>query len=126
MHPRTRNPIVFRCATAIFWAAAAYHAAALVVPSFARIAYPAEYPSWRHVAFTTVNVVFGWLFIVRPPWLIWLFVALTLQVFAGHGVAAWRSWRYDRHVDAISVACLVAVALGVVALAHDRRKKARI
>jgi len=71
-----RPGAAFRGASVVFVAASLYHVAALALPSFVRMAYPPEYPEWRHVAFAILNLGFAWLFAVRSRWLLWPFLAL--------------------------------------------------
>src|SRR5829696_1457654 len=110
----------FGCASVLFMAAALYHVAALSLPSFARMAYPSGYSALRHAAFTIFDLGFAWLFVVRPRWLLWPFLALTVEVLAGHGMAAWRQWHGARQVDPISIACVIAVLLGLILLLRAR------
>lgn len=116
-------PVVFRLAAAAFAFAAAYHTTAIVVPAFARIAYPTTYPLLRHVVFVVIDGSFAWLFLWRPIWLIWPYSVLTIQVINGHGGAAWSMWHHERRVDWISLALVIGVVLGLWLLIADWRTR---
>ena len=121
MSPYARDQ-VFRLASAATFLAAGYHLAALVVPAFARIAYPATYPAWRHVLFVIIDAGSAWLLLVRPPWLIWPYSVLVVQVWAGHGVEAWQHWRERGAIDGISIISVIGVSIILALLIVDRRR----
>ena len=113
----------FRLAAVIAASAAVYHATALTVPAFAKIAYPLDYPALRHVIFITINGSLVWLFLWRPIWLVWPYAVLTAQVIQSHGGAAWMLWQTQRRIDWISVLAVVAVPLCLLLLALDWRER---
>ena len=115
---RTR---AFRVAAAAAATAAAYHATAIAVPAFARIAYPPGYPTWRHVVFVLIDANLAWLLLRRPIWLIWPYSVLTAQVIYSHGGWAWRLWHAHGRIDPISVAMVIGVPLVLGLLVADRR-----
>jgi hypothetical protein len=117
--------LAFRLAATAFAFAAAYHAAAMAVPAFARIAYPASYPLLRHVVFVLIDGSFAWLFLSRPIWLIWPYSILTIQVISGHDGATWRLWHQKGRIDGISVASVIGVVLGFSLLLVDWRARRR-
>jgi hypothetical protein len=113
----------FRVAALCAVIATAVHLAALTVPSFARSAYPPGYPSWRHALFVVIDAALAWSFWTRTRWLIGPYAVLTVQVMAGHGAAAWRSWSSAGHVAWIDLLAVVAVPLGLVLLIVDRHSR---
>ena len=66
-----------------------------LIPAFGETAYPATYPLWRHVLFIIINVTFAWLLVRQKRWVVWPFALLTLQIYNGHGRAAWIAWSRD-------------------------------
>ena len=113
--------VAFRLAAAASAGAAVYHATAIAVPAFAKIAYPPTYPVWRHVVFVLIDANLAWLLLWRPIWLIWPFAVLTAQVIHGHGGWAWRLWRQEGRVDWISVAAVIGIPIVLGLLFLDRR-----
>ena len=118
--PARVRTALFAIAAAICVAAAVFHLLALANPSIARLEYTPDYPVWRHWLFVAGDLILAWLFIRRPPWLIFVFGALTLQIFMGHGRWAWRLWRVEHRPDWISIAVVLAAVVGVILLAADR------
>lgn len=102
-----------------FVLAAAYHLTALLVPAFAKIAYSAHYPVWRHIIFIFIDGTFAYLFVARPNWLIWPYILLTLQVINGHGRGAWLVWREQQQIDWISIVVVIGISLGLAALCRE-------
>jgi hypothetical protein len=113
----------FRLAAVFAAFAAAYHTAAVVVPAFATIAYPATYPVWRHLVFIAIGGSLVWLFLRRPIWLVWPYAVLTAQVIYSHGGAAWTFWQQERRIDWISIAAVVGILLGLGLLLVDWRER---
>lgn len=116
----SRYRILFRLMALGYATAAMYHVAALAVPAFARTAYPPTYPPVRHIAFVMVDSLTSFLFLARPRWFIWPYVALTVQILQGHGLRGWQTW-LDKHqlnwIDAITV---FGALLGLALLLFDR------
>ncbi len=106
--------------------AVAWHGAALLIPSFAARHYPVGYPAWRHGVFIAINLAFSWLFLARPPWLIWPYSLLVMQILAGHGASVVNLWRRDAHMDWISVLVVAIALVGLipaVCLWRDRHRR---
>lgn len=115
--------LAFHLAAAACAFAAAFHLAAMAVPAFSGMAYPASYPLWRHVGFFIVDASFAWLFLLRPRWLFAPYVVLTLQVVNGHGRAARSLWRDAGKADWISIVSVIGVVLGLGLLTLDWRDR---
>jgi hypothetical protein len=108
---------------------ALYHLAALLIPAFAKIAYPLTYPLLQHVTFMIVDGLAALLFLLRPRWFIWPYLALTVQVLQGHGVRGCRTWVQKHQLDWIDGITVFGVFIGLALLVPDRRlaqKTARI
>jgi hypothetical protein len=103
-----------------FAVAALYHGTALAVPSFAKAAYPADYPLWRHVVFIVVDGAGAYLFLKRPVWLIWPYLLLTVQVLQGHGVRLVRTWTQMHQIQWVDVITVAGILLGLGLLLMDR------
>ena len=115
--------IFFYLAAAAFAFAALYHLAAILLPSFGRVAYAVNYPVFRHVVFIAVDFTFAALFLLRPNWLVWPYLVLYAQVLNGHGLAALKLWRFERRVDWISILTVAGMTLGLALLIIDRRRR---
>ena len=118
--PRAR-PIRFVVLAAGFAGAALYHLAALTIPAFAKTAYAPSYPWWRHIVFIAIDVLVANLVLVRPGWLIWLYLVLTVQVIQGHGTRAWRTLFQQHRVNWIDAFTVLGVLFGLAVLYIDRR-----
>ncbi len=105
----------------VFTLAAAWHVTAMAIPSLAATAYPSAYPAWRHIVFIQINLVFAWLFLLRPRWFIWPYILLVMQVVYSHGTAAWALWHQETRVDWISLVVIAAALVGLSLLIQDRR-----
>ncbi len=103
--------LAFRLAAAASVFAAFYHATAIAMPEFGRLAYPPGYPLWRHIVFVLIDGNLGWLLLRRPIWLIWPYAALTVQAAASHGGAAWMMWRQNGRIDWISIVVVIGLPL---------------
>lgn len=103
--------------------AAAYHGAALALPTFAKIAYSAGYPVWRHVLFVMIDMSFAGLLLWRPIWLIWPYTALAVQQLKSHGGPAWIVWQQEGHIAWIDLAVVVGILLGFWLLLVDWRDR---
>jgi len=108
-----------------FALAALYHLAALAIPGFARVAYAPTYPPLRHVTFVTVDSLGAWLFLLRPRWLIWPYLLLTLQVMQGHGVRAWQTLVHEHQINWIDAITVLGILLGLITLLIDRAEHFR-
>ncbi len=86
------QPLRLRILAAASLGAGLYHLAALVNPAFARIAYVAWHPLWRHLVFIAANFGVAFLMLRRPRWFLGIYLILTVQVLQGHGVRLWRTW----------------------------------
>lgn len=117
------QPIQFRVLAAGFAVAALYHFTALAIPAFAKIAYAATYPFLRHVVFILIDISVAYLLLLRPPWFIWLYLALTVQVIQGHGLRAWRTWFQHDRINWIDIVTVLATLLGLTFLYLDRRAR---
>jgi hypothetical protein len=115
--------IALRVAAVGSLVAALYHATALVVPAFAAVAYPPDYPAIRHIVFIAIDGSFAWLLIRRPPWLVWPYLILAIQVLSGHGRSAWEQWQTQRTIDWVSVFVSIGVPLTLALLIADRRSR---
>ncbi len=98
-----------------FLAAAVYHAAGLLRPSWAEPA-----PPWRHALFVAVNAlaaagVLRW----RRAWLPG-YVALAAQQLWSHGRYGLTVWRSEGRIDWASVGVLVFMPLLLAVLANRR------
>lgn len=122
MKERTRAALFRGCAVLAI-AAAAFHAAAMASPGIARIEYDPTYPTWRHVLFIVIDVTAAALLLRRPPWFVWAYAVLTLQVLNGHGRGAWHRWVEQREVDWISVGVSLAAPAILFLLFIDRRDR---
>jgi hypothetical protein len=111
---------LFRLASAGALVAVAIHLAALLSPGFAAALYPPGYPAWRHAIFVAIDLAVAGLFVWRPPWFVWAFAALTLQVFYGHGRQALASWQRDGDIAWLDAAALVGAGLALVLLIAER------
>jgi hypothetical protein len=100
---------------------ALYHTAGLTIPAFAKIAYPATYPPLRHVAFILIDAAFGYLFLIRPWWLIWPSLILTAQVLNSHGGHATQVWRRSHQINWADPAAIAITLYGLTILYLDRR-----
>lgn len=101
--------------------AALYHLAALSIPAFAKFAYPPTYPLLRHVTFIIADGLAALLFLLRPRWFIWPYLALTVQVLQGHGARGYRTWVQKHELNWIDVITVFGVFIGLVLLVLDRR-----
>jgi hypothetical protein len=108
---------------AAFGIAALYHLAALAVPAFAAVAYSPAYPPLRHVVFVLVDSAGAFLFLSRPPWLIWPYLVLTFQVMQGHGVRLWQTWALERQISSIDAITVFVVLMGLLLLFLDRSQR---
>ena len=116
----TTPRVLFRLVAAGFAAAALYHLAALASPAFARMAYSPTYSPLRHIAFVIVDILAASLFLWRPRWFIWPYLALTIQILQGHGVHAWRTLIYKHQLDWIDAITAFGALLGLILLLFDR------
>jgi len=126
MTARARE-VVFQIAAVAAAIAAAFHLAAILSESVARLEYEATYPLWRHVLFIAIDSALVLLFLRRPSWFVWVFTALTIQILTGHGRGAWRIWTNEHRIDWISVAVSIGAPLILVVLVvdwMDRRRAA--
>ena len=114
--------MMFRLLAAGFAVAALYHVAALVIPAFARLAYPPAYPALRHIVFVAIDAALASLFLSRPRWLIWPYAILTVQVLQGHGVRLWQTWEQERGIQWIDAITVFGTLLGLALLVADRRE----
>jgi len=103
-----------------FMVAALYHLAALAVPAFARMAYSPTYPQLRHITFVIVNILAASLFLWRPRWSIWPYLALTIQILQGHGVHGWRSLILKHQLNWVDAITVFGALLGLILLLFDR------
>lgn len=110
---------------AVFWLAVLYHAAALLFPAFAKVAYPVGYPPLRHFTFMAVDSLAGFLFLKRPRWFIWPYLILTAQVLQGHGVRLWRTAVYEQRINWIDLITVSGILLGLVLLLREYRINSR-
>jgi hypothetical protein len=101
---------LFRIASILFVGAVLYHALA-----FARPDLGLGGTSWRHALFCAIDLLFAWLLLQRPRWLILAFALLTLETLASHGRHAWVLWHTQHRVDWLSLAVIPAV-LSIFAL----------
>src|SRR5690348_17922895 len=113
--------MMIRLLAAGFAVAALYHVAALVIPAFARLAYPPGYPGLRHIVFVAIDAALASLFLSRPRWLIWPYTILTVQVLQGHGVRLWQTWEQARGIQWIDAITVCGTLLGLALLVADRR-----
>lgn len=120
---RPRREIIFRLAAVGAAIAAAFHLAALWSPEVARLEYEPSYPIWRHFVFIGIDGVLVPLFLRRPPWLVWAYGLLALQILNGHGRGAWRIWITEHRVDWISVAVSVLAPIVLGALFLELRER---
>lgn len=118
--------MIYRVGAAAFVAAALYHLAAVLIPAFAETAYSATYPLWRHLVFIIINVTFAWLLVRQVQWVVWPFALLNLQIYSGHGRAAWMAWSRESRFAWIDIMTTVGatVFLGLL-LASMRRVRER-
>jgi hypothetical protein len=112
--------VLFQLAAAGFAIAALYHVAALAIPSFARMAYPPTYPTLRHITFVIVNILAASLFLWRPRWFIWPYLALTIQILQGHGVHGWRILVHEHRLNWIDGITVFGALTGLILLLRDR------
>ena len=120
--PHKRSAVFGACAI-LALAAAAFHAAALASQAIARIEYEPMYPAWRHVLFIVIDCALAPLFLRRPPWFVWVYAVLTVQVLNGHGRGAWRQWVNGQGVDWISVGVSIVVPAILLLLLIDWRQR---
>lgn len=123
MATASHSSIPFRLVAVSFGLAVLYHAAALAIPAFAKVAYPATYPPLRHVAFIIVNSLAAFLFLKRPRWFIWPYLALTAQVLQGHGVRLWQTWVDAHQINWLDAIVVSGVLRGLVLLLRERKDK---
>jgi hypothetical protein len=116
----TTPRVLFSLLAAGFAAAALYHLAALTIPAFAKMAYSPSYPQLRHIVFVFVDILAASLFLWRPRWFIWPYLALTIQILQGHGVHGWQSLHYKHQLDWIDVITVFGALLGLILLLFDR------
>ena len=114
--------MIYRVGAAAFLAAALYHLAAVLIPAFGEIAYTATYPLWRHVVFILINVTFAWLLVRQVRWVVWPFALLTLQIFNGHGRAAWMAWSRESRFAWVDVLTTVGASVFLILLIVSRRR----
>jgi len=122
MTSRSRESLFRLCAAGAV-VAGTFHLAAMVNPAIARIEYDSTYPAWRHVLFIAINGAVAWLLIRRPRWFVWPFALLTIHVVAGHGYWAWHVWTFERRVDWISFAVVIATPAILALLFIDRQDR---
>jgi hypothetical protein len=103
--------------------AAAYHCAALVLPTFAETAYSAGYPIWRHVLFVIIDVSFAGLLLWRPIWLIWPYTVLAVQQLKGHGGWTWTVWQQEGRIAWVDLTTVVGLCIGFWLLLVDWRER---
>jgi hypothetical protein len=116
---------LFRVCALLAIAAAAFHALALTSPSIARIEYDPTYPVWRHVLFIAIDLSLAPLFLRRPPWFVWVYAALTLQMLSGHARGVWRQWTNGQPLDWISAGVSLVVPAILILLVMDWRDRRR-
>jgi len=104
----------------ILLAIALYHTAALTIPAFAGIAYPANYPPLRHIVFILTNIVAAWLFLSRPRWMLWPVLILVAQAFYSHGGHAVQTWQRNRQIDWVDPTVIAITLFGLTILCLDR------
>ena len=98
--------------------AAAFHAAAAVVPSLA----PSS-PTWRHALFVAINLAAAAGLVWRPRGFVPLFALLCLQQLASHGAEAWRAHRDEGRVDVASVVVVCAMPIALALLIAETRPR---
>jgi hypothetical protein len=101
--------------------AALYHLTALLIPAFAKIAYPLTYPTLRHITFIMLDGLAALLFLLRPRWFIWPYLVLTVQVLQGHAVRGYQNWVQKHQLNWIDTITVFGVFMGLVLLVLDRR-----
>ena len=115
--------ILFRLMAVGCAAVAFYHLAALAIPAFDKIAYSPGYPPLRHVTFVIVDSFVAFLFLLRPRWFIWPYLALTAQVLRGHGVRGWQTWVHQHQLNWIDTITVLGTVLGLILLLLDRTSR---
>jgi hypothetical protein len=118
--------VLFRACAILAIAAAAFHAAALTSPAIARLEYEPTYPAWRHGLFIVIDCALAPLFLRRPPWFVWVYAVLMLQVLNGHGRGAWQQWVNGQRVDWISAGVSIVVPAILLLLVIDWRDRRRL
>jgi hypothetical protein len=107
----------FRLFALIFVAAAAYHLLALA-PGFS---IPGTH--WRHALFVAIDFLFAGLLLLRPRWLVFPFLVLTVHSLYSHGSHAWMWWRSERRVDWLSLGVVIIMPIMLAVLIVERRKR---
>ena len=62
---------------------------------------------------------------LRPRWLIWPYLLLTLQVMQGHGVRAWQTLVDEHQINWIDAITVLGILLGLITLLIDRTEHFR-
>jgi hypothetical protein len=70
-----------------------------------------------------VNSLAAFLFLKRPRWFIWPYLALTAQVLQGHGVRLWQTWVDAHQINWLDAIVVPGVLLGLVLLLRERKDK---
>jgi hypothetical protein len=65
----------------------------------------------RHAVFVGINFASAVCLWVRPPWFTSVFGVLVLQQLYSHGGSAWRAWREQQQIDAVSLVIVVLLPL---------------
>lgn len=106
-----RRDWIYRLGAAALSAAAIYHLAAVLIPTFAAYAYPSAYPLWRHLLFIVIDVTLGCLLLKQVRWVIWPMVLLTLQIYNGHGRYAWMAWSRESRIQWVDVISVIGATI---------------
>jgi hypothetical protein len=114
--------VIFRVVAVAFFAAALSHVAAVLIPAFGETAYPGTYPLWRHVLFILINITFAWLLLRQVRWVVWPFALLALQIYNGHGRAAWMAWSSESRFAWIDILTTVGATVFLVLLMASKRR----
>jgi hypothetical protein len=103
-----------------FLATAVYHVICLL------FALDTTSPIWRHALFATLSVPMFYFMYKRPPFFVYLFGALLIQQYYGHGRYLIQLW-YEKHeIHWISVIDLVFLSFIFILLVLEKIEKSKI
>lgn len=115
-----RRDLLFALCAAGFVAAAVYHAVGVFRPAWLEPA-----PVWRHALFVGLNLLLAAGFLLRPPFLVWLFAVFVAEQLYGHGLRAWTIWTAEHRVDWTGLVPMVFTPIMLFLLVLDARARRR-
>lgn len=108
---------IFNVFAMFFGIAAIYHCAGFIKPSLVPYS-----PHWRHGLFIVINITGIWLMLSRPSWLVFPFVAITIQQIYSHGRRI-IEWANNNKIDWISIAVIVLLPTILAMIIHEQKQK---